>query len=125
MKKYAMIPINIKKINRKTHIRRVLISYLFKRSKGHTILYYGTKFITADQYFSDANATHHYEFKNKYYKLICIKGQSLNKLNYDKDMFKKKRYQYSKFLMYPQDVEFTSETREQAIKHFNDRDELR
>ena len=125
MKKYAMIPINWKKEGKNTHIRRVLISYLFKKSNGHIITYYGTKFIVADQYFSDANATHHYEFKNKYYKLICLTNVDKTFLGYDKDMFKKRRYHYSKFFMYPQDVEFTAETREQAIRHFNERDELR
>ena len=125
MTKYAMIPINVKRINNKTHIRRVLISYLFKKSKEHLVTYYGTKFITADQYFYDVNSSHKYEFKNKYYKLTYISKEVMNELKYDKDMFKKKRYHYSKFLMYPQDVEFRANTKEQAIKHFNDRNELR
>lgn len=119
--KYAMIPINFKRDDEGTHVRRVLVSYLFKVNKKYVVTYYGTKFITADDYFYSDKATHKYSFKNRYYRLL-----DANSLDYDSILFKKKRYHFKKYsFLYTDDVEFKSKSVTDAINKFKNRNELK
>lgn len=126
--KFAMIPINCKRDDENNLlIRRVLISYKFKTTRKDIVTFYGTKFLLADQYFYSSDSSLSYKFKNGYYILNTV---SSNNSYYDeyiknKNLFKKRRYHYSKYFMYEKDVEFKANSIQQAIEIFRERSELR
>lgn len=130
--KFAMVPINTK-MNLdengvlQTYIRRVLVSYKFKTVRGTKIIYHGTKFIIADQYFYSYDSSHQYVFKDKYYLLQEYKGNE--DIGYDQLLSKKRKYHstlalYKLHSEYCED-EFEADNEQQAIEKFNSRLELR
>ena len=120
--KYAMVAINKKEEDDGIHIRRVLISYLFKTKKiirGQDVTFYhGTRLIDVDPYFKFKNSSHKYIFKDKYYKL--------NSANTDfpyafyPSMYKKRKYRNIGKLGF----EFKESNRQIAINRFRNRKEL-
>ena len=129
--KFAMVAINSKyDEENKLHVRRVLISYLFKtstksRKNFKTITYHGTKFISADDYFYKDNSSHKYEFKDKYYKLLDVTNE-YNKLRYSlkKDIYKKRKYHYTNIVGI-KPIEFKCKLRSEAVMRFYSRKELK
>lgn len=141
MKKFAMVPICFKEDeNRNLIVRRVLISYRFKTHKRSKIkslkglrwtYYHGTKFVSYDDYFTKSEASHKYSFFDKEYLLeeVTNEREVLYMLNPDIYAFRKyhaltKPYK-NIFGEYPHTIEFKAKTEEEAIKIFNEREELR
>lgn len=128
MKKYAMIPINYRYEDDGIHIRRVLISYLFKITRRGISTYYFTKFICSDAYFNSKEATHKYRFSDKYYRLIRV-DNSIREFEYSfkkPTVFLKRRY-HSRINSEKDitSVEFKSITEQIAIDKFKSRKELK
>ena len=125
MKKYAMVAINKKEADDGTHIRRVLISYLFKtkkKIKGQEITYYhGTKFIIADPYFSKKTSSHKYTFKDHYYKLEEVDNELAIIYAFNSDIYKKRKYHNVGKLAF----EFKAENKQVAVHRFKVRKELK
>lgn len=138
MKKYAMIPINTKEDeNGNLLVRRVLISYTFKthhqinkKSVHEKVVadYRGTKIIAIDDYFKNPMSTHQYEFFDKHYILSSVHNNP-NEVMYclKPEIYMIRTYHGldRKYDDYPVVVEFKAKTREEAIKIFNERKELR
>ena len=124
-RKYAMVAINTKRQDDGIHIRRVLISYLFKTKKkidGKVVTYYhGTKFIAADPYFSDKTASHKYTFTDRYYKLDTANNELSLMYALKSDIYKKRKYHSFGALTF----EFKSESKQVAIHRFKVRKELK
>lgn len=126
--KFAMVPINCKRdVENNLLIRRVLISYKFKTTRKNIVTFYGTKFILADQYFYSFDSSLSYEFRNGYYILKDVNSNNSYHDEYikNKNLFKKRRYHYSKYFMYEKDVEFKANNIQQAVEKFRERSELR
>ena len=128
MKKYAMVAINKKELDDGIHIRRVLVSYLFKTKKkvdGQEVTYYhGTKFIIADPYFTKKSATHKYTFNDRHYKLDKVEddGSGIGFLYALKpELFKKRKYHNVGKLAF----EFKAASKQAAVHRFKVRKELR
>lgn len=125
MKKYAMVAINKKESDDGIHIRRVLISYLFKTKKkidGQEVTYYhGTKFIIADPYFSKKTSSHKYTFKDHYYKLEEVDNELAIIYAFNSDIYKKRKYHNVGKLAF----EFKAENKQVAVHRFKVRKELR
>ena len=125
MKKYAMVAINKKELDDGIHIRRVLISYLFKTKKkieGQEVTYYhGTKFIAADPYFSKKTSSHKYTFKDHYYKLDEVNNELALIYAFKSDIYKKRKYHNVGKLAF----EFKAENKQVAIHRFKVRKELK
>ena len=134
--KFAMVPINTKENdNGDLMIRRVLIKYVFKKTKtilgllGHKykkISYYGTKIIAKDDYFNREDASHKYIFEDNYYRLIEVTDEE-TKLTYSlkEDIYKRRKYHYNNYMDLPKAIEFKADSIEEAIEKFQGREELR
>lgn len=123
-----MIPINYRYEDDGIHIRRVLISYLFKITRKGISTYYFTKFICPDAYFTTKEATHKYRFDNKYYKLVRV-GNDIREFEYrfvKPSIFLKRRY-HSRINSERDiaSVEFKATTEQIAIDKFKNRKELK
>ncbi len=125
MSKYAMVAINKKEDDDGIHIRRVLISYLFKTKKtvnGLPVTYYhGTKLIDADPYFRDAKASHKYTLKDRYYKLEEVNGNRAFDYVFKSSIYSKRKYHSIGKLGF----EFKAENKQVAIHRFRVRKELK
>ena len=138
MKKYAMIPINTKEDEEgNLHVRRVLISYRFKthskinkKSKYEKVVasYRGTKIIAIDDYFKNPKATHIYTFYDDGYALELVRNNP-NEFLYalKPEIYCTRTYHGldKKYDGYPSVIEFKANTKDEAIKLFNEREELR
>lgn len=122
-KKYAMVALNTKQCDDGWHYRRVLISYKTKKVDGRLVNYSGTKFIAADPYFYSDTASHHYVFEDDCYKLTKVDHDNPAGLWYifKADIFNERKYHNLKDLA----IEFEARTVRDAIKTFNERNELR
>ena len=130
MKHYAMVPINWKldKDNNML-IRRVLVSYKFKKMKKGAYYLYLTKVIDKDDYFKDINNSHKYIFKNRGYRLLT------SNLDYETKIYKFRRYHIATVLgvllnnsyMFASGGKalFDAPDDEHAKKVFKEREELR
>ena len=125
MKKYAMIPINYKYEDDGIHIRRVLISYLFKTVRKGIATYHFTKFICPDYYFETEKATHKYKFENRYYKLVKVENSNVEFEYRFKNpcVFLKRRYH--SVTGTEKSIEFKCSSRNIAIQKFKTRKELK
>ena len=130
--KYVMLAINGKQpTDNEIYVRRVLLEYKdkdFATSKGGTpICYYkGTRFLEKDNYFKDASKNNQYSFKDDSYVLTNT--------NYAHNSFlqgEERKYHAFAFdtndLYYKalRPIEFEADSDEEAIKKFNERNELR
>lgn len=120
-----MVAINKKDENDGVHIRRVLISYLFKTHKTinfrKVTYYHGTKLIDADPYFSAKGSSHKYILKNGYYKLTDANNNNAVLYGFEPDIYEKRRYHsFGAFTF-----EFTATNPEEAINRFRNRKELK
>ena len=136
-RKYAMIPI-IMKLDESgdTLVRKVLISYRYKRHKKlHKQLndpkiafYHKTKIITVDDYFTNKKSSHQYRFFDRSYCLIEVIKENPNHLFYTlkSDIYNPKKYHgFDKpYLGYPTVIEFKAKSEEEAIHKFLSRGEL-
>ena len=124
-KKYAMVAINKREDSEGIHIRRVLITYLFKTKKmvnGLPVTYYhGTKLIDADPYFKDKKASHKYTLKNRYYKLEEVNGNRAVDYVFKSSIYAKRKYHNTGKLGF----EFTAPNKQVAIHRFRVRKELK
>ena len=124
MKKYAMVAINQKELGDGVHIRRVLVSYKFKRKNRDGITtYYGTKFVAADPYFSKRGASHKYILKDGYYQLDQVASDHELAFLYamKPDLYKKRRYHSIPGL----ENEFEADSKQVAVHKFKVRKELK
>ena len=116
---YAMIPINRKYDKEdKRHVRRILISYREKFNNE----YLDVKVVDKDPYFKDPNSSHQYVFEEEGYKMI--KNSYIN--NGDNHLIDELRpYLHIRDDFYDISIEFKAKSDDEAIKIFNERDELR
>lgn len=116
--KYAMIPIN-RRYNDKNErvVRRILISYKTKNKNG---IYEKCSVIAKDPYFLDKNSSHQYQFDNDSFYLI--KDIYEGKENFLLGV--RRPYQFNEGYLAETAIEFTSRNILEAIKRFNDREEI-
>ncbi len=81
MKKYAIVPINFKKVDNDLYIRCVLIEF----SDLVDNEYKGTRFIDCSPYFNDKSKKHHYKFEDDGYTLTSTN------IEQESDLLLKKR----------------------------------
>ena len=130
-KKYAMIAINQKIEDDGTHIRRVLICYTDKSVDKRITTYKDTKFIIADPYFSNNKSSHKYIFEDDGYILDKVSSENPYALFYifKSDIYNKRAYRSidgsASGYDIPKAIEFEANSKKEAIKIFNERNELR
>lgn len=129
MNNYAMPIINWKEDeDGNLHVRRVLISYKGKPTKqtrgSVTILYFkDTRLIETDDYFKDETKSHRYTFEDDGYILISCTNENAEEYKNHPELFEKRQYHTpDDFLL---EARFKAKNDEEAVKIFNERQELR
>lgn len=123
--RYAMIPIN-RKYDRQGNlvVRRVLVSYESKSILNGIAYYDNTRFIEKDPYFYNTHSSHQYTFDDEEYSLDSVDGESFECYTFKPEIFQRRKYHIiNEFCI--DAIEFEAESDEEAIKRFNERNELR
>ncbi len=122
MKKYAMVAICRKIADDTPIVRRVLISYSYKRKsrKEKTMIKYcRSRFLAMDPYFTDKERSHQYMFCDDGYSLVSVTDDyAIPMLNV------KRAYHYYETPWVPsyyEPIEFKAKTDQEAIEKFNSR----
>ena len=115
-------------------VRRVLIRYVGKPQVKMGVKYFNSvKLVFADPYFNNEKASHRYNLQDDGYFLLECKNDNLKQVYQKNNLLSEKR----KYHIYPGDeyttlfgnegskTIFKAKSDEEAIKIFNDREELR
>jgi hypothetical protein len=128
--KYSMVAINVKNDlvddEEAVRVRRALIAYEGKTAPVFgSMSYKGTRFVTADPYFSEKGKSHVYQFSDDGYSLISTEDDG------DAVLKGKKRAYHCYIpealgdMQYLAAVEFEADSDAKAIEAFDARKELR
>ena len=104
--KYAIIPINIKKVDGLLYLRSVLIRYSRKKDG----MYKGTKYIGCSPYFNDSSMALQYKFDDNGYTLVS------DAHGFSKEFIMVKRTYHTN--LYQPSIEFEAKSDSDAYEEF-------